>query len=129
MINIDAHNHVKGKSIYLDDIQEVHGTLYALPFDSTVAHAKIKSIHLDAALKSHGIVRILTAEDIPGENQIGGIIPDEPLFAEGEVHFRGQVIALIIGTSEHHCRQASKLIKVEFEELPVIVDPREAQVK
>ena len=127
MINIDAHNHVKGKSIYLDDIQEINGTLYALPFDATVAHAKIKSIDLHQALQRNGIVAILTAKDIPGENQIGGIIPDEPLFAEGEVHFRGQVIALIIGTSEHHCRQAAKLIYIEFEELPIITDAREAQ--
>jgi xanthine dehydrogenase large subunit len=129
MINIDAHNHVKGKSIYLDDIQELQGTLYALPFDSTVAHAKIKSIDLDAAINAHGIVSIITAKDIPGENQIGGIIPDEPLLADGEVHFRGQVIAIIVGTSEHHCRQASKLIKVDYEELPVIVDPRVAQAQ
>lgn len=129
MINIDAHNHVKGKSIYLDDIQEAHGTLYALPFDATVAHAKIKKLDLDAASKAHGIVTILTAKDVPGLNQIGGIIPDEPLFAEDEVHFRGQVIGIIIGTSEHHCRQAAKLVKVDYEELPVIVDPREAQAK
>ncbi len=127
MINIDAHNHVKGKSIYLDDIQEMKGTLYALPFDATVAHAKIKTIDFHKALQRNGIVTILTAKDIPGENQIGGIIPDEPLFADGEVHFRGQVIALIIGTSEHHCRQAAKLIHVEFEELPLITDAREAQ--
>jgi xanthine dehydrogenase large subunit len=129
MINIDAHNHVKGKSVYLDDIREAHGTLYALPFDAAVAHAKITKLDLQAAMNSHGIVAILTANDIPGQNQIGGIIPDEPLFAEDEVHFRGQVIALIVGTSEHHCRMASKLITVEFEELPVIVDPREAQAK
>ncbi len=129
MINIDAHNHVKGKSIYLDDIQEMKGTLYALPFDATVAHAKIKSIDFHKALQRNGIVTILTAKDIPGENQIGGIIPDEPLFADGEVHFRGQVIALIIGTSEHHCRQAAKVIHVEYEELPVITDAREAQLQ
>lgn len=129
MINIDAQNHVKGKSIYLDDIQEIQGTLYALPFDATVAHAKITSIHLDEALKRKGIVTILTAKDIPGENQIGGIFPDEPLFADGEVHFRGQVIALIVGTTEHHCRQAAKLIQVVYEELPIITDPRVAQAQ
>jgi xanthine dehydrogenase large subunit len=127
MINIDAHNHVKGKSIYLDDIQEINGTLYALPFDATVAHAKIKSIDLEAALKSKDIVEILTAKDIPGQNQIGGIFPDEPLLADGEVHFRGQVIAIIVGKSDHDCRMAAKLIKVDYEELPVITDPREAQ--
>ena len=127
MINIDAHNHVKGKSIYLDDIQELQGTLYALPFDSTVAHAKIKSIDFETALKSKGIVEIITAKHIPGENQIGGIFPDEPLLADGEVHFHGQVIAIIVGTSEHHCRMAAKLIKVVYDELPIITDPREAQ--
>ncbi len=129
MINIDAQNHVKGQSIYLDDIQELNGTLYALPFDATVAHAKIVSIDLEAARQSQGIVAILTAKDVPGENQIGGIIPDEPLFAEDEVHFRGMAIALIVGDSEHHCRQAAKLIQVVYDELPVIVDPREAQAK
>ncbi len=129
MINIDAHNHVQGKSIYLDDIPELQGTLYALPFDAKVAHAKIKSIDWTAALNRNGIVTILGAKDIPGENQIGGILPDEPLFAEGEVHFRGQVIALIIGTSEHHCRQAAKLIQVVYEELPIITDARIAQAQ
>lgn len=129
MINIDAQNHVKGQSIYLDDIQELQGTLYALPFDATVAHAKIVSLDLEAARQSKGIVAILTAKDVPGENQIGGIIPDEPLFAEDEVHFRGMAIALIVGDSEHHCRQAAKLIQVVYDELPVIVDPREAQAK
>ena len=127
MINIDAHNHVKGKSIYLDDIQELQGTLYALPFDATVAHAKIKNIDFEAALKSKGIVDIITAKDIPGENQIGGIFPDEPLLADGEVHFHGQVIAIIVGTTEHHCRMAAKLITVVYDELPIITDPREAQ--
>jgi hypothetical protein len=62
MINIDAQNHVKGQSIYLDDIQELQGTLYALPFDATVAHAKIVSIDLEAARQSQGIVAILTAK-------------------------------------------------------------------
>ncbi|WP_333876675.1 xanthine dehydrogenase molybdopterin binding subunit [Flavobacterium sp.] len=127
MINIDAHNHVKGKSIYLDDIREIQGTLYAVPFDATVAHAKIKKWDVEKALHHKGIVAILTAKDVPGLNQIGGIIPDEPLFAEDEVHFRGQVIALIVGKSEHDCRMAAKLIQVDYEELPVIVDPREAQ--
>lgn len=129
MINIDAHNHVKGKSIYLDDIQELQGTLYALPFDASVAHAKITAIDYAQAIHRAGIVRIITAKDIPGENQIGGILPDEPLFAEDEVHFRGQVIALIIGTSEHHCRQAAKLIQVTYQELPIITNAREAHAQ
>ena len=57
MKNIDSHNHVQGKSIYLDDIQELKGTLYALPFDATV---------YTQAIHRTGIVRIITAKDIPG---------------------------------------------------------------
>lgn len=129
MINIDAHNHVQGKSIYLDDLREQYGTLHALPFDATVAHAKIKSLDLSAAQKAPGIVAILTAADVPGRNQIGGIIPDEPLLAEGEVHFRGQVIAIVVGDTEYHCRRAAKLIQVEYELLEVITDPRKAQAQ
>lgn len=129
MINIDAKNHVRGKSVYMDDREELKGTLYAVPFDLPVTHAHIKSIDINEAAAMKGIRRILTAADIPGENQIGGILPDEPLFADGEVHYRGQVTGLIIGTSEHACRIARKKIKAEFEVLPAVTCPREAQAK
>lgn len=76
-----------------------------------------------------GVVRIFTSEDIPGENQIGGIIPDEPLFAEGEVHFQGQPVALVVAESEAAAFKARELIEIEIEELPVITDPREARAK
>jgi len=126
MINIDAPNHVTGKSIYVDDIPEIRGTLYALPFDAPVAHAKLISIQLDQALNIPGVVKILMAKDIPGENQIGGILPDEPLFAENEIHFWGQPLGVIIGTTEFICRQARKAIEISYEELPVVTCPKEA---
>ncbi len=129
MKNIDSHGHVTGRSIYLDDIPTQRGTLYSVVFDAPVAHAKINHVDYSDALQVPGIERIITHEDIPGENQIGGIIPDEPLFAEDEIHFWGQPIALIVGTSEHVCRKARSLIKIETEALPVITDPREAFAK
>ncbi len=76
-----------------------------------------------------GVVRIITAKDIPGENQIGGIIPDEELLADKQVHFCGMPIALVVADSEENARLATKKIKVEIENLPVITDPREAQSK
>lgn len=127
MINIDAQNHVKGKSIYLDDIPEVNGTLHCLPFYAETAHAHITRIDLQDAKQLPGIKTVLLAGDIPGENQIGSIIPDEPLFAAHEIHYWGQPIGLIIGISEQVCRRARKLIKVSYDELPVITCPREAQ--
>lgn len=126
MINTDVKNHVTGRSVYLDDIPLVHRTLHALIFDSECAHGRIKSVDYSAALSLKGVFRIITSADIPGQNQIGGIIPDEPLLAEDEVHFRGMPIAIILAESEHVARKARKLIRAEFESLPVITDPREA---
>ena len=90
---------------------------------------KIESIDYSKALKLPGVVDILTFKDIPGENQIGGIIPDEELFASTEVHFQGQPIALIIAESDLIGFEARNLITIQIEENEAIVDPREAKKK
>jgi len=69
---------------------------------------------------------VLLASDIPGENQIGPVIPDEPLLAEGTVHFIGQPIAVVLADSPQQARQAVARIQVDIEELPVITDPKAA---
>lgn len=129
MKNIDAQNHVRGKSTYLDDIPIRHGTLYALAYDAPVAHAKIKSIDYSQAERLQGVDRILTYSDIPGQNEIGGIFQDEPLLAVDHIHFWGMPIALILAKSEYIARQARSLIKIEYEELEIITDPRVAKDK
>ncbi len=129
MKNVDSAFHVTGRSIYLDDIVVQHGTLFALPCDAPSAHARITRLDVSKAAALPGVVRIITHADIPGENQIGGIIPDEPLFAEQEVHFWGMPVALIVATTQEIAVVARKLITVELEELPVITDPREAREK
>src|SRR6185369_1617464 len=126
MKNIDSKSHVRGESIYLDDIQLVQGTLFACVFDSPVAHGKLKSIDTGEAEKSEGVFRIITAKDLIGENQIGGIIPDEPLLADGEVHFQGQPIAIVVATSEELARKASRKITADIEPLEPVTDPRVA---
>ena len=87
MKNIDSYTHVRGESVYLDDIPLVNGTLYAAVFDSPVAHGKIISLDTSEAAAMKSVIRIFTAKDIPGENQIGGIIPDEEFLA-GTRRFR-----------------------------------------
>ena len=129
LANIDAVGHVTGKSTYVDDIPTMQGTLFIKIFDSPVAHGKIKSIDFSEAEQLPGVVRIFSHKDIPGENQIGGIVQDEPLLAEDEVHFRGQAILLIVGESEIEAEEALEKIKIEIEELPAIVDPKEAFLK
>ena len=100
MKNIDSKSHVRGESVYLDDIPLVEGTLYACVFDSNVAHGRLLSVDTGAAENSEGVFRVITAKDIVGENQIGGIIPDEPLLADHEDHFQGMPIAIVLAVSE-----------------------------
>src|SRR5688500_5907364 len=120
MKNIDSHSHVRGESVYLDDIPLVQGTLYAGIFDSPVAHGKLKSIDTTEAEKSDGVFRVITAKDLIGENQIGGIVPDEPLLAEREVHFCGQPIAIVVAKTEELARKAAKKIRADIEPLEVV---------
>jgi xanthine dehydrogenase large subunit len=129
MKNLDSKSHVRGESIYLDDIPFIQGTLFACVYDSPVAHGKLKRVDTGDAEKSEGVVRIITAKDLIGENEIGGILPDEPLFADEEVHFQGMPIALVLAETEEQARAGAKKIKAEIEPLEVITDAREAQAK
>lgn len=129
MINIDTLNHIKGISIFADDYKEPAGTLHGAVFYSSIAAGKIKSIDYGEALASEGVVRIITHKDIPGVNQIGNIIKDEPLLAEEEVHFIGQPIALVVARSQSQAIKARKKIKVEYILHEPITDARDAYKK
>ena len=129
MKNIDAKSHLRGESIYLDDVPTLNGTLFAVAFDSPIAHGILTKIDTSEAEILRGVVKILTAKNIMGENQIGGIIPDEPLLADHEVHFCGMPIALVVAETEAIARAAVKKIKVDITPLPVITTPREAAKK
>jgi xanthine dehydrogenase large subunit len=129
MKNIDSYTHLRGESVYLDDIPLLEHTLYAAAFDSPIAHGVLKNVQLEEAMAMPGVIRILTASDIPGENQIGGIISDEELLATTHVHFCGMPIALVVAETDHAARAAVKKIKAEIDPLPVITDPRDAKEK
>src|SRR3954463_14939578 len=126
MKNIDSTSHVRGESLYLDDIPLVEGTLFACVYDSPIAHGKLAGIDTSAAEKSDGVIRVITAKDLIGENQIGGIVPDEPLLADGKVHFQGMPIAIVVAKSEELARKAAKKITATIEPLKPVTDPRVA---
>ena len=126
MRTTDIEKHVRGESQFIDDINIPEGTLYAAVFDSSVAHGKIIKINVDEAKLISGVRAVLTSKDIPGTNQIGGIIPDETLLAEGEVHFVGEPIGMVIADSFEIARKAIRKIKIDYEKLSAVFDPREA---
>ena len=129
MKNIDSFTHVRGESLFVDDLMLRQDALIGLCFDSPKAHGKIISVDYSKAEALEGVVKIFTYKDVLGENQIGGIIPDEPLWAEDEVHFWGQPIAFIVAKTDAIAKKARALIDIEIEELPVITTAKEAKEK
>jgi len=126
MRSYDSVQHAKGESKFVDDIPIPEGTLFASVYYSPIAHGKIKKLNFSQALKTEGVISIISASDIPGENQIGGIILDEELFAKEGVHYVGQPIALVVAENKFTAINAVKEIEAQFEKLPTIFDPREA---
>lgn len=129
MKNIDSYTHVRGESIYLDDIPVLAETLFAAVFDSPFAHGKILNLDVSEAEKINGVVKIITSKNIPGRNQIGGIVSDEHLLAEDKVIFIGMPVAIVVATSTEIAYKAVKKIKLEVEPLPIITNSREAKEK
>ena len=126
MKDYDIIHHVKGESQFIDDINIPDGTLYASVFYSPIAHGKIRSLDISYAAAIKGVKGIITYKDIPGVNQIGGIIADEPLLAEDEVHYIGMPVAIVVAETKFQSREALKNIKIEIDPLEIITEPRKA---
>ncbi len=124
-----ARKHVTGESVFINDIPVNDQLLLGKVVFSRYAHARILNIDLSEALKIIGVKAILTATDIPGENQMGPVIHDEPCLAENEVTFIGQAIALIGAENEEAATEAARLIRVDYEPLEAILDLETAMAK
>jgi xanthine dehydrogenase large subunit len=124
-----AHLHVAGEAAYTDDILEARGTLHAAFGLSKRPHARIKSLDLSAVRAAPGVVAVLTAADVPGENNVGPILHDDPILAADEVQFVGQPIFLVVADSVDAARRAARLGAVEYEDLPAILTIEAALAK
>lgn len=129
MNNKDTGLHVQGQSVFTGDLNLPEHSLFAAVFTAPYAHGKITQIDYRDAEKMDGVVRVLTARDIPGINQIGNVVADEPLLAEEEFTYIGQPIALVLAESHKIAQKALAQIQISYEKLPVITDPREAYQK
>ena len=136
-----AHLHVAGEAAYIDDLPELAGTLHCALGLSPVAHGRVKALSLDALRALPGVVSILTAADIPGVNDCGSIIHDDPILApvaqqadgswSGELRYLGQPVFAVIATSRDVARRVAARAKtvIEVEPLTPVLDPREAHAK
>lgn len=123
VIHESAHLHVTGSATFTDDMPELAGTLYAALIMSPVAHGELigDGIDREAILKEHGVVAVYTAKDIPGENNCGPIVHDDPFLAVGKVEFLGQAVAVVVAREMLYAREAAHKAKVLVKELPPIL--------
>jgi xanthine dehydrogenase large subunit len=119
--------HVLGQATYTDDIAEVAGTLHAALGLSSKAHANIRDIDLAPVRASRGVVAVLSAADIPGTNDCGPIIHDDPILADGLVQYVGQPIFIVVADTHDNARRAARLAKITYEELPAVLTPQAAR--
>ena len=124
-----AHLQVSGAAHYADDIPEPVGTLHAAFGLSPHAHARILGIELSAVRAHAGVADVLTHADIPGANNYGGIVHDDPLLAEAQVQYQGQPVFLVLADSHHTARRAARLARIDYAIEPAILGIEEALEK
>jgi xanthine dehydrogenase large subunit len=122
-----AELHVRGQATYTDDIAELAGTLHAALGLSARAHARVKGIDLAPVRASRGVVAVLTVRDIPGLNDCGPIVHDDPILADGLVQYVGQPIFIVVADSHDNARRAARLAVVDYDDLPAILTPQAAR--
>ena len=133
-----AHLHVAGEATYIDDIPEQAGTLHAALGLSPVAHGRLMSMDLDALRALPGVVAVLSAADIPGANDCGSIVHDEPILCAieaqadsapwGELRYLGQPVFAVIATTRDIARRAAARARdvLTVEPLQPLLTPQEA---
>jgi xanthine dehydrogenase large subunit len=121
-----AHLHVSGQALYADDIALPENALHAAFGISRIAHGRVTALALDAVRSTPGVVDIALAADVPGENNYGSILKDDPIFADGLVQYAGQPLFAVAATSYGAARRAAARAKIAYDELPAIIDIRAA---
>ncbi|HEX3139119.1 MAG TPA: xanthine dehydrogenase molybdopterin binding subunit [Rhizobacter sp.] len=126
-----AHLHVAGEAAYIDDLPELAGTLHAALGLSPLAHGRLLAIDVDALRALPGVVEVLTAADIPGPNDCGSIVHDEPILAESELRYLGQPVFAVIAHTRDAARRAAARAKsvLTVESLPPVLTPQAAHAQ
>ncbi len=121
-----AHLHVTGRAAYADDIRLPVDALHAAFGVSPIAHGRIRTLELSAVREMKGVVDVVTAADVPGENNYGSVLRDDPLFAAEFVQYAGQPVFAVAATSHTAARRAARRGRILCDPLPAILDIREA---
>ena len=126
---VDVKEKVTGTGQYPDDIY-LDGMIYGSAVRSQYPRARVLAIHTEEAKALPGVVGVFTAADIPGNNKVGHLKKDwDTMIAVGDItHYLGDAICLVAAETPEILAQAKALVKVDYEELPMVRSPREAML-
>jgi CO/xanthine dehydrogenase Mo-binding subunit len=124
LARVDAVGKVTGATLYPGDLT-MPGMLHMKVLFARRPHAHIKRLDTSRAEAAPGVVAVLTAKDVP-VNEFGLIMNDAPVLAADTVRWIGEKVALVVAETEKQAARARDLIEVEYEDLPVVSDPRQA---
>ncbi|QFZ87053.1 xanthine dehydrogenase molybdopterin binding subunit [Variovorax paradoxus] len=130
-----AHLHVAGEATYIDDIPELAGTLHCALGLSPVANGRVTALSLDAIRAMPGVVAVLTADDIPGTNDCGSIVHDDPILLPvndgGQIRYLGQPVFAVIAETRDAARRAAAKAKdaITLEAQPPVITPQDAHAR
>ena len=120
---------VAGTAQYIDDRLEFPNQLHLYARMSDRAHARITKLDVSPCYEVEGVALVITAQDVPGELDIGAILPGDPLLADGLVEYVGQPMFAVAANSLEAARKAAMLAVVEYEDLPAILCVEESLAK
>jgi len=123
---IDAPGKVTGALIYAADMT-LPNMLEMKVLRSPHPHARILSIDTSAAEALEGVEGVITCDDVPGKDGFGVFIHDQPVMARGKVRYVGEAVAAVAAEDADTAKQALRLIKVVYQDLPGVFSPEEAQ--
>ena len=126
---VDVREKVTGTGIYPDDVY-LDGMIYAGAVRSAYPRARVLAIHTEEARALPGVVGVFTAADVPGSNKVGHLVKDwDTMIAVGDItHYLGDAVCLVAAQTKEILEQAKALVRVDYEELPCVRNPKEAMV-
>ena len=126
---VDVREKVTGTGQYPDDVY-IDGMLYASAVRSQYPRARVLAIHTEEAKGLSGVAGVFTAEDIPGKNKVGHLQKDwDTMIPVGGItHYLGDAVCIVAAETPEILTQAKALVRVDYEELPMVRSPQEAML-
>jgi len=121
-----APKHVSGEAVYVDDRLEFPNQLHIYARMSDRAHARIVRIDTAPCYEVPGVAIAITAQDVPGQLDIGAVLPGDPLLADSKVEYIGQPVIAVAADSLETARKAAMAAIIEYEDLEPVLDVVEA---